>query len=167
MKVNENYQGMIYAVGYSYGTSSSGSTYVNVLVSKKQTPSTRTSFSVYCDDELATKLGIDMNNLSYPAKGERQKRMSLPTAIALFEATLITVEHAPVQINERTYRTLTLVVRDDESAQEVADAAVQRRFDNIDSKFYQKNDFVKDYQRYILPDAVGRDELIAWLQSLE
>lgn len=167
MKVTENYQGMIYAVGYSYGTSSSGSTYVNVLVSKKQTPSTRTSFSIYCDDELANKIGIDMKSLSYPAKGERQSRMSLPTAIALFEATLITVEHAPVQINERTYRTLTLVVRDDESAQEVADTAVQRRFDNVDSKFFAKNDFVKDYQRYILPDAIGRDELLTWLGSLE
>lgn len=167
MKVNENYQGMIYAVGYSYGTSSTGRTYVNVLVSKNQTPTTRSQFSVYCDDELATKLGIDMKSLSYPAKGERSVRIALPTAEALFEATLITVEHAPIQINERTYRTLTLVVRDDESTQSVADAAVQRRFDNVDAKFYQKEDFAKDYQRYILPDAVGRDELIQWLGSLE
>lgn len=167
MKVTENYQGMIYAVGYSYGTSSSGSTYTNVLVSKSQTPTTRSQFSVYCDDDLATKLGIDMKNLSYPAKGERAVRTALPTAVALYEATLATVEHAPIQINERTYRTLTLVVRDDESAQSIADAAVQRRFDNVDAKFFQKEDFAKDYQRYILPDAVGRDELIEWLEKLE
>lgn len=167
MKVTENYQGMIYAVAYSYGTSSNGNTYVNVLVSKSQTPTTRSQFSVYCDDDLATKLGIDMKGLSYPAKGEQAVRTALPTAVALYEATLVTVEHAPIQINERTYRTLTLVVRDDESPQLMADEAVQRRFDNVDAKFFQKEDFAKDYQRYILPDAVGRDELIEWLKSLE
>lgn len=167
MKVNENYQGMIYAVGYSYGTSSNGTTYVNILVSKTQTPTTRSQFSIYCDDELAIKIGIDMKSLSYPAKGERQSRMALPAAIPLEEATLVTVEHSPIQINDRTYRTLTLVVRADESAQSVADAAVQRRFDNVDAKFFQKEDFAKDYQRYILPDAVGRDELIQWLKNLD
>lgn len=167
MKPNVNFEGKIHAVGYSYGTSSNGTTYVNVLVSGTKTPTTRSQFSVYCDDELATKLKIDMKSLSYPIKGERAKRVALPAAVELFEATLITVEHAPIQINERTYRTLTLVVRADESAQVVADAAVQRRFDNVDAKFFQKEEFAKDYQRYILPDAVGRDELIEWLAKLE
>ena len=167
MKPNVNFEGKIYAVGYSYGTSSNGTTYVNVLVSGTETPTTRSQFSVYCDDEIATKLKIDMKSLSYPIKGERAKRVALPAAVELFEATLITVEHAPVQINERTYRTLTLVVRADESAQVVADAAIQRRFDNVDAKFFQKEEFAKDYQRYILPDAVGRDELIEWLAKLE
>ena len=166
MKTIENFQGMIHAVGYSYGTSSRGTTYTNVIVGQENA-SLRSQFSIYCDDQLAEQLGIDLDSLDYPAQGERAKRVALPQAVALFEGTLATVEHAPIQINDRTYRTLTLVARQDESLSSVADAAVQRRFDNINAKFFQKSDFVKDYQRYILPDAVDRDDLLQWLKALD
>lgn len=166
MKTIENYQGMIHAVGYSYGTSSRGTTYANVIVGQENA-SLRSQFSIFCDDELAEQLGIDLDSLVYPAQGERAKRVALDTPVALFEGTLATVEHAPVRINDRTYRTLTLVARQDESLSSVADAAVQRRFDNVNAEFYKKDDFAKDYSRYILPDAVGRDELLEWLKALD
>lgn len=166
MKTIEDYSGMIYAIGYSYGTSSSGNHYANVIVGKENA-SLRSQFSVYCDDTLAKQLGIDVNNLDYPAKGERAKRVALPKSVALYEGVLATVEHAPIQINDRTYRTMTVVIGPDDTLSKVVDAAVQRRFDNVDAKFFQKSDFAKDYQRYILPDAVGRDELLDWLKALD
>lgn len=166
MKTTEDYQGMIYAVGYSYGTSSRGTTYANVIVGKENS-SIRSQFSVYCDDELAEQLGIDLDSLDYPAKGERAKRVALDTPVALFEGTLATVEHAPIQINDRTYRTMTVVVGPDDSLAKAVDAAVQRRFDNVDAQFFPKGEFAKDYQKYILPDSVGRDELLNWLKALD
>lgn len=167
MKPNVNFEGMIYAIGYSYGTSSTGNTYVNVLVSGNEIVTTRSQFSIYCDDELATKIGINMNSLSYPAKGERQKRVALPKAISLFEGKLATVEHPAIKINGRTLRNLTVVCTANESLQSVADAAVQRRFDSEDAQFYKVEAFANDYRRYVLPDTVGRDELTEWLKNLE
>lgn len=153
----------VYAVAYRYGKNDRG-TYISVVVGGENA-SARSPFSVFGDKKVLSLIGVDQKSLDYPESGSQLEELERP--IPLYEAFLCTTQHAPVKINDRTYRSLSFVVTNEAEASEQANYLVQRRFDQA-TGFFKINDdkIIADYKAFVLGEAVDADQLLAWLKDL-
>ena len=151
----------IYAVAYRYGKNNQG-TYVSIIVGTENATA-RSPFSIFGDPKTLAMIGINPTQLDYPESGSQIEELEKP--VELYKAHLCTTTHAPVRINERTYRTLSFVVTSEAEADTQADYLVQRRFDQA-TGFFKSSGNKADYKRFVLGDPVSADEILAWLETI-
>lgn len=162
----------VYAVGIRYGISStSDQPYVLLLCSTNDKPSSRSSYSVFLNEQDDATYGIDRKTLDF--KSESQTK-ALPEAIELQGYTLYSYNVAPwgreVTRNDgstfiRWYDTINIVCDGSSAPQSLADAQVRANYSNAD--WLAKNlCFRQDYIKYTIFEGT-RAELYELMKAEE
>lgn len=173
MKVNQEFEGTLYAVAIATGKSAAGTSYANILVSSEDKPAKRSAYSIFLDlndQEELSKLGItDVETLK--SEDGSRKVTVLPQAVPLGEGKLGTAVHAPYGVIKQGsdkptfYRTTSVVALGTDSLTAVADRAVMRAYERADC-FAKGEAFLADYRKYVV-FALDRDELERLLNEAE
>lgn len=165
MKLNQEFEGTLYAVAVATGVSASGTSYANILVSSEDKPAKRSAYSVFLDlndQEQLLELGITDVEALKSEDGSR-KVTQLSQAVPLGEGKLGTVQHAPYGVikagssKPTFYRTTSVVALGTDSLTAAADRAVMRAYERADC-FAKGEEFLADYRKYVV-FAIDRDEL--------
>lgn len=142
-----------YAVGYAFGVSDAGVSYMNVLVSDRDVPSDRSMYSLYATPKLKQQIGIDNVDPNELCKNGERITAELERPVALGTLYFATMQHAPFlrerNGKKRWYDTSYAVGDSKESALSLLSSAIRTNYANATS-FAKGKQFLEDYREYLL-----------------
>jgi hypothetical protein len=148
MKFKEIEHDALYAIAVATGTSSNGNHYQNVLVSTDPN-ARRSSWSLYINPDDPRDLDeIGNPTLEYNEDGTRKVVPLIPTVKLTRQFKLLSVSHAPYNVNDRRIDTTSVICEESEDSTAAARRAVQRGMERADF-LYKNPAYYADYRDFL------------------
>jgi hypothetical protein len=148
IKIKEIAHDELYAIAIATGTSSTGNHYQNVIVSPNPN-ARRSSWSLYINPDDPRDLDeIGNPTLEYNEDGTRKVVPLIPAVKLTRQFKLLSVKHAPYNVNDRRIETTSVICEDSENATDAAYHAVQRGMERADF-LYKNPAYYAEYHEFL------------------